>query len=113
MDPQLRDAVLCPVRPVLVHSAKWAANAGRLHLLHLFVIQAIGHLAIALRLNATTAGLSITMACMFLGSVAAATEFHLIVERPLTRRLRIYAGIERPLVGDLTSRLSALKDVAP
>ncbi|MDQ6703410.1 MAG: acyltransferase [Pseudomonadota bacterium] len=88
-----------------------------LYLLHPFVLLAIGKLAIMSRLNTTTAGLCVTLMCMFSGAVIAATAFHLIVERPLTRRIRIYAGRDRgrldnrPLFRGLASARSAIRDV--
>jgi exopolysaccharide production protein ExoZ len=59
-----------------------------LYLIHPFVLQAIGELAVRTGVNETLAGLCITVVVMFAASVVIATMFHRLVERPITDMLR-------------------------
>ena len=59
-----------------------------LYLVHPFVLQCVGKLAIVSGLNRTAAGLGLTVDAMLIASGIAATIFHRQVERPLARRLR-------------------------
>jgi exopolysaccharide production protein ExoZ len=59
-----------------------------IYLVHPFVIQAIGKLAVKSGMAASMSGLAATVVLMFAASVAVATWFHALVERPITSALR-------------------------
>jgi exopolysaccharide production protein ExoZ len=61
------------------------------YLTHPFVLQAVGKLAIATGIVASTPGVAATVAAMVVGVVVTGASFHKLVELPLTRALKLGA----------------------
>jgi exopolysaccharide production protein ExoZ len=59
-----------------------------LYLLHPFMLQLVGKLAIWSGLNETPIGLCVVVVAMFVASLFAGTIFHRLIERPITELLR-------------------------
>jgi peptidoglycan/LPS O-acetylase OafA/YrhL len=61
------------------------------YLTHPFVLQAVGKVAIATGIVASTPGVAATVAAMVVGVVVTGASFHKLVELPLTRALKLGA----------------------